>query len=74
MNKSIGVIISLVRNAFCIKRHVNNWAQFKYFQVLTHVQTTCESPDLNSDFRLVENWFSYTDRYLSKNMTSTIQI
>ena len=30
-------------------------AQFKYFQVQTHVQTARESPDLNMDFRLFDN-------------------
>ena len=28
---------------------------FKYFQVLTHVQTARESPDLNMDFRSFDN-------------------
>ena len=28
---------------------------FKYFQVLTHVQTARESPDLNMDFRSLDN-------------------
>ena len=30
-------------------------AQFKYFQVPTHVQTARESPDLNMDFRSFDN-------------------
>ena len=28
---------------------------FEYFQVLTHVQTARESPDLNMDFRSFDN-------------------
>ena len=27
----------------------------KYFQVQTHVQTACESPDLNMDFHSFDN-------------------
>ena len=34
-----------------IKRHAN----FKHFQVKTHVQTACESPDLNMDFHSFDN-------------------
>ena len=30
-------------------------ARFKYFQAQTHVQTTRKSPDLNMDFRSLEN-------------------
>ena len=42
-----------------------------YFQVQTHVQTACESPDLNMDFPSFDNWFnSYTNRYLCKIIPS----
>ena len=30
-------------------------AHSKYFQIQTHVQTACESPDLNIDFRSFDN-------------------
>ena len=30
-------------------------AYLKYFKVQNHVQTACESPDLNMDFRLFDN-------------------
>ena len=34
-----------------------NRAHFKYYQMKTHVQTTCESHDLNLDFRSFDNGF-----------------
>ena len=47
----IGKIISLGCNAFPITSYKQLWAHLKYCQVKIHVQTACESHDLNMDFR-----------------------
>ena len=51
-NTSIGEMISLVHNAFCRQRDVSN----SWLISSIHVQTACESPDLNMDFRSFDNW------------------
>ena len=55
VNKNIGEMISLVRNAFHITSCKKCRAHSKYFQVQTHVQTACESLDLNMHFRSFDN-------------------
>ena len=36
---------------FCVRSCKQIRAHFKYCQIKTHVQTACESHDLNMDFR-----------------------
>ena len=42
-------------------------AYFKYFQVLTNVQTAYESPDLNMDFRPFKNGLHLKMGYTNRN-------
>ena len=51
-------------NAFPVMSDKQIGAQFQYFQIKTHVQTACESHDLNMDFCAFHNgykqlWVTY---------------
>ena len=51
VNKNVDVMISPGCNAFRIVSDKQIRSHFKYCQIKTHVQTACESHDLNIDFR-----------------------
>ena len=76
-NKNVKVMISPGCNAFRVLSDKRIGAHFKYFQIKTHVQTACESHDLNKafhSFHLTMASNSFALRISCKNMCLTLNL